>query len=192
VLRVAGEVEPETCRCNRWCRRPACRLRSGRSNRRTRWDPDRPCVTAIDEDLPEAVDVAFEQHEDMGRGLDNAPRIRRDARYAGRQAIGFGIVLRLTGLKIFSAAAFIGEPRLWACLGRLSPMGPPPFQTPERSTVRRPDAGWGLSLFQARGDGRLPVRRGLYAAAGTGYGQGGGGWGRWRVLSEQWQSCQKN
>ncbi len=52
-------------------------------------------LAAIHEDLPEAVNVSFKQEENVSGGLYDPPRIRRDPRYAGGQAIGLGIVLRL-------------------------------------------------------------------------------------------------
>ena len=52
-------------------------------------------LAAVDEDLPVAVDVALEEHEDVRRRLQHAHRIRGHARDAGRQAVGFGIVPRL-------------------------------------------------------------------------------------------------
>src|SRR5262249_43330571 len=50
---------------------------------------------AVDEDLPVAVDVALEEHEDVRWRLQQAHRIGRQARNAGRQAVRFGIVPRL-------------------------------------------------------------------------------------------------
>ena len=60
-------------------------------------------MLAVHEDLPEAVDVAFVQDENVGGGLvrgrlHHAPGIRRAARNAGRQAVRFRIVLRLSRL----------------------------------------------------------------------------------------------
>src|ERR1051325_4025505 len=49
----------------------------------------------VHEDLAIAVDIALEEKEDVRRRLQDAPRIRRDARHAGRQTVRLGIVLRL-------------------------------------------------------------------------------------------------
>ena len=55
---------------------------------------------AVHEDLPVRMNVPLEQEEDVRRGLHDAPRIGRDARHAGRQAIQLGIVLRLQRLHL--------------------------------------------------------------------------------------------
>src|SRR5438552_4805563 len=52
-------------------------------------------LPAVDEDLPVAVNVAFEQDEDVRRRLQNAQRVRRLARHARRQTVRFGIVPRV-------------------------------------------------------------------------------------------------
>src|SRR5215471_9481595 len=89
----------------------------------------------VQEDLSEAVNVALEQEKDVRVCLlDDAPGIGSDARDAGRQAIGLGIVLGSLDSKTFlpSAVISIVSPDInpWAT----SPIGPPPFHTPERST----------------------------------------------------------
>ena len=51
----------------------------------------------VQKDLAVAVNVSLEQKEHVCRRLEDSPGIRRDARYAGRQAIRLGIVLGLPG-----------------------------------------------------------------------------------------------
>src|SRR5262245_5794490 len=48
----------------------------------------------VEEDLAVAVDVPFEQKEHMRRGLNDPPRIRSLARYAGRKTLRLWIVFR--------------------------------------------------------------------------------------------------
>src|SRR5258705_9233898 len=52
-------------------------------------------LAAVNENLTVAVDVALKEDEDVRRRLQHAPRIGGDARYAGWQAVGLGIVSRL-------------------------------------------------------------------------------------------------
>jgi hypothetical protein len=52
-------------------------------------------LAAIHEDLPEAVNVALKQEEDMRVILHDSPRVGRDARNSGWQAIRLRIVLGL-------------------------------------------------------------------------------------------------
>src|SRR5207249_1407550 len=60
-------------------------------------------LAPVREDLPEGVDIAFEQKESVGGGLYYSPGIRRHARHAGRQAIRLGIVFRhALGSEFFS------------------------------------------------------------------------------------------
>ena len=53
-------------------------------------------LASIHEDLPEAMNIAFEEKVHVGCILDDSPRIRRDARDPGGQTIRLRIVLRLT------------------------------------------------------------------------------------------------
>src|SRR5262249_41334387 len=55
-------------------------------------------LAAVHEDLAIAVDVPFEQEEDVRGRRDDSPRIRGDARDAGGQTVRLGIVLSLTVL----------------------------------------------------------------------------------------------
>ena len=54
-------------------------------------------MLAVHEDLTEAMNVAFKQEKDMRRSLHDSPGIGGLPRYARRQAVGFRIVLRLSG-----------------------------------------------------------------------------------------------
>ena len=52
-------------------------------------------LASVHEDLTVAVDVALEQQERVRGRLQDSPRIRVAPRYAGRETVGLGIVLRV-------------------------------------------------------------------------------------------------
>ena len=52
----------------------------------------------VQKDLAIAVDISLKEKEDVGRRLQDSPRIGRYARYAGWQAIRLRIILGLPGL----------------------------------------------------------------------------------------------
>ena len=90
-------------------------------------------LPAVHEDLPVAVDVGFEEEEDVRRRLHDAPRIGRDARHAGRQAVRLRIVLRLPRLQILRADGSSGIVSPFGSPCEMSLIGPPPCHRPAKS-----------------------------------------------------------
>ena len=76
-MRMADEIEPEQIVEPDRVDNQRVASPNARPSARTRWDSDQRDACAVHENLPVAVDVAFKQEINVGRSLDDLPRIGR-------------------------------------------------------------------------------------------------------------------